>query len=165
MTITLALGYGLDDRGSRIRFPAGSGNFSLHHRVQKCSGVHTPSCPMDTRGSFPGLKRPGREADHSPPSSAEVKNAWSYTSTPLYVFMAWCLVKHRDNFIFTFITLRCNSYDRSVGIATRLWAGRSGFWGSIPGGGWEFFSSPSRQERLRGLRSLINGYLGLFPWG
>jgi hypothetical protein len=24
----------------------------------------------------------GREADHSPPCSAEVKNAWSYTSTP-----------------------------------------------------------------------------------
>jgi hypothetical protein len=49
-----------------------------------------------------GVKRPGREADHSPPSSAEVKNAWSYTSTPQYVFMAWCLVKHRDNFIFYF---------------------------------------------------------------
>jgi hypothetical protein len=29
-----------------------------------------------------GVKRPGREADHSPPSIAEVKNAWSYTSTP-----------------------------------------------------------------------------------
>jgi hypothetical protein len=29
-----------------------------------------------------GIKRPGREADHSPLSSAEVKNAWSYTSTP-----------------------------------------------------------------------------------
>jgi hypothetical protein len=29
-----------------------------------------------------GVKRPGREADHSPPSSDEVKNAWSYTSTP-----------------------------------------------------------------------------------
>jgi hypothetical protein len=29
-----------------------------------------------------GLKRPGREADHSPPSSAEVKNAWSCISTP-----------------------------------------------------------------------------------
>jgi hypothetical protein len=28
------------------------------------------------------VKWPGREADHSPPSSAEVKNAWSYTSTP-----------------------------------------------------------------------------------
>jgi hypothetical protein len=49
-----------------------------------------------------GVKRPGREADHSPPSSAEVKNAWSCISTPQYVFMAWCLVKHRDNFTFTF---------------------------------------------------------------
>jgi len=29
-----------------------------------------------------------------------------------------------------------------------LRAGRSGFWGSIPGGGWEFFSSPPRPERL-----------------
>jgi hypothetical protein len=42
-----------------------------------------------------GVKRPGREADHSPPSSAEVKNAWSCTSTPQYVFMAWCLGKHK----------------------------------------------------------------------
>jgi hypothetical protein len=29
-----------------------------------------------------GVKRPGLEADHSLPSSAEVKNDWSYTSTP-----------------------------------------------------------------------------------
>jgi hypothetical protein len=29
-----------------------------------------------------GVKRPGGKADRSPPSSAEVKNAWSYTSTP-----------------------------------------------------------------------------------
>jgi len=28
-----------------------------------------------------GIKRPGREADHSPPSSAEVTKAWSHTST------------------------------------------------------------------------------------
>jgi hypothetical protein len=28
------------------------------------------------------------------------KNAWKYTSTPPYVFIAWCLVKHRDNFTF-----------------------------------------------------------------
>jgi hypothetical protein len=40
-----------------------------------------------------GVERPGREADHSPPSSAEVKNAWNYNSTPQYTFMAWCLVK------------------------------------------------------------------------
>jgi len=29
-----------------------------------------------------GVKRPESEAGHSPPSSAEVMNAWSYTSTP-----------------------------------------------------------------------------------
>jgi hypothetical protein len=33
-----------------------------------------------------GVKLPGREADHSPPSSAEVKTTWSYTSTPPYAF-------------------------------------------------------------------------------
>jgi hypothetical protein len=45
-----------------------------------------PSCPMDTGGSFLGVKLPELETDHSPPSSAEVKNAWSYTSThPLHL--------------------------------------------------------------------------------
>jgi len=37
---------------------------------------------MGTEISFPGIKRPGREADHSLPSSADIKNVWSYTSTP-----------------------------------------------------------------------------------
>jgi hypothetical protein len=36
----------------------------------------------------PGVKRLGREADHSPPASAEVKNTWIYTSTHPYSFMA-----------------------------------------------------------------------------
>jgi hypothetical protein len=51
---------------------------------------------MDTRVSFSlslEIKRPGREADNSHPSSAEVKNAWSYAYTPQYAFTAWCLVK------------------------------------------------------------------------
>jgi hypothetical protein len=34
-------------------------------------GAHPASCTMGT-GSFPGVKRPGRGADHPPPSSAEV---------------------------------------------------------------------------------------------
>jgi len=42
------------------------------------------------------------EADHSPPSSPEVKNAWSYISNPPYVFMTWYLVKHRDKFTYIF---------------------------------------------------------------
>jgi hypothetical protein len=38
--------------------------------------------PNGYHGSLPLVKRPGREFDHSPPSSVEVKNEWSYTSTP-----------------------------------------------------------------------------------
>jgi hypothetical protein len=72
-SVGIALGYGLDDRGSKVRFPAGARNFSLHHRVQNGSGAHPPSYPMNTRALFLRLKRPGREADHSPPPSAEVK--------------------------------------------------------------------------------------------
>jgi len=30
--------------------------------------------------------RPRRDADHSTPSSAEVKNAWIYTSVPSYAY-------------------------------------------------------------------------------
>jgi hypothetical protein len=49
------------------------------------------------------VKRSGREIDHSPPPGAEVKIAWSYTSTPPYVFMVWYLVKHRDDFTFVHV--------------------------------------------------------------
>jgi hypothetical protein len=63
-------------------------DFSLLHVVQTGSEAHPASCPMSTGGSIPGVKRQGREADHSPPASAEVKKTWVYTSTPPYVFMA-----------------------------------------------------------------------------
>jgi hypothetical protein len=44
-------------------------------------------------GLFPwGVKRPGRESDHSPPTSAEVKKMWICTSTPPYAFMVYCLI-------------------------------------------------------------------------
>jgi hypothetical protein len=80
-SVGITLGYGPDDWGSRFRFLAGAGNISLHHRLQNGSGVHPASYPLGTRGSFPGGKAAGREADHSPPSSGEAKNARSYTST------------------------------------------------------------------------------------
>jgi hypothetical protein len=34
-SVSIALSYRLDDRGSRVRFPAGARNFSLQHRVQE----------------------------------------------------------------------------------------------------------------------------------
>jgi hypothetical protein len=39
------------------------------------SGVHPASCTVGTGGPFPGTEaRPGRDANHSPPSSDEVEN-------------------------------------------------------------------------------------------
>jgi hypothetical protein len=81
-------GYGLDDRMIEVRFPAGTGNFSRHH-LQTGSGTHPASYLRGNGALSLGVTQPGREADHSPPSSAEVKDAWSYTSTPQYAFMAW----------------------------------------------------------------------------
>jgi len=53
-SIGTALGYGLDDRGSKVRFPAGAENFPLHHRIQNGSGAHQASYPKGTWDSFPG---------------------------------------------------------------------------------------------------------------
>jgi hypothetical protein len=44
---------------SGLRVPAGDGDFSLHHRVQICSGAHPASYPVATRGPFPGGKASG----------------------------------------------------------------------------------------------------------
>jgi hypothetical protein len=71
-----------------VRVSTGAGNFSLHYRVQTGSGAHPASYPMDTRGSFPGVKRLGREADHSTPSSAEVKMRGARPLLPHYALMA-----------------------------------------------------------------------------
>jgi hypothetical protein len=58
-------------------------NCSLLRNVQNISRTHPASY------SFPGVKRPGREINHSPTASAEVRNKWRYTSTPPYVIMVW----------------------------------------------------------------------------
>jgi hypothetical protein len=54
-----------------------------------------------------GVKRPGREADHSPSYSAEVKEYLELYLTPQYAFVALCsVIKSRETtlpFTFTFI--------------------------------------------------------------
>jgi hypothetical protein len=69
----IALGYGLDDRGSRVRLPAGAGIFFFTTASRKILGP-TQSRIQWVPGAFSlGVKRPDCEADHSHPSSAEVK--------------------------------------------------------------------------------------------
>jgi hypothetical protein len=63
-------------------------NFSPLHIIQTDPGAHPP-------GAFsPGIKSPGHEADHSPATSAEVKNMWICTSTHPYIFMAQYLISY-----------------------------------------------------------------------
>jgi len=64
------------------RTPAEAGNLSPHYRVRTVFGAYPASCPMGTWGSITGGNAAGGDADYSPPSIAEVKNAWSYTSSP-----------------------------------------------------------------------------------
>jgi hypothetical protein len=62
--------YGLDDRAIKVRSPTGA-DFSSSPCVQTGSGDPPASYSMGTER---GKERPGRDADHSPPSSTEVKN-------------------------------------------------------------------------------------------
>jgi hypothetical protein len=66
-SVGIVTGYGLDGPGIESRWRR---DFS--DNVQDGPGAHPASYTMGT-GSFQGLKRPGRGADHPPPSAAEVR--------------------------------------------------------------------------------------------
>jgi hypothetical protein len=86
-------------RAVRVWFPVGARNF-----------FSSPPCPDWLWGPpsllsseywgvlSPELKWQGREANHSPPSSAKVKDYVELNLHSPYAFMAWCLAKHGDNF-------------------------------------------------------------------
>jgi hypothetical protein len=63
-----------------------SRNFWIHPRVEESGHLHTPAVLSHGISKGGGVRRPGCEADHSPPSSAE--DAWSCTSNLPYVFMS-----------------------------------------------------------------------------
>jgi hypothetical protein len=59
-SVSIVSDYGLDDRAIGVRFPAEAKDFSSSLCVQTGSGAHPASCPMGTRGPFPGGKvQPG----------------------------------------------------------------------------------------------------------
>jgi hypothetical protein len=75
----IALGYGLDDWGFEYRQGLGILFTTVSRPIM---GPTQPPIQWKTGTLSLGEKRPGRETDHSPLPSAEVKNAWSYIPTP-----------------------------------------------------------------------------------
>jgi len=92
--IITSLRFRSGSRGNSVdvatRLLAGRSGFDFRQRLEFFSSPPRPDLlwgptsliPNEYQDPFSGLKRPGSEVDHSPPSSVEVKNAWSCTSTP-----------------------------------------------------------------------------------
>jgi hypothetical protein len=71
--------------------------YFLCHHVQTGCGAHPTSYSKANEAPSPGIKLLRHEAHQSPSFSAKTKKVWSYTSTHLYVFMVWCLIKQATN--------------------------------------------------------------------
>jgi hypothetical protein len=69
----------VDDRDS---IPDRRWDFSPCHRARPALGPTHPPIQWVQQVLSPEVKWPGRETNNSPPSSAEVKNTWSYTPVP-----------------------------------------------------------------------------------
>jgi hypothetical protein len=67
-------------KGSQFESQSGQ-ELAVIHVVQTSSVAHPPGAASSW------VKLPGREADHSPTTAAEVKKTWIYTSSPPYIFM------------------------------------------------------------------------------
>jgi hypothetical protein len=82
----VALSYRMYDQGFESQ--EGLGIFPLTTASRLALGPTQPPIQWIPGVLSPGIKQlvPGHEADHSPPSSAKVKNVWCYTSTPPVCF-------------------------------------------------------------------------------
>jgi hypothetical protein len=74
----------MDGKGVGVPVPA-EARYSPVHVVQTGSGTHPASYLMGTWGSLSWDKEAGREADHTSPASAEVKNMYIYTLTFIHL--------------------------------------------------------------------------------
>jgi hypothetical protein len=69
-SVGIVTGYGLDYRGSGVRFPAKGRNFFFSTASIPALDLTHPPIQWVQGALSPGVKRPGRESDPSPPSSA-----------------------------------------------------------------------------------------------
>jgi hypothetical protein len=80
--VGIATDYGLEDRGVGVRVPVGS-RILFSTSSRRVLGPTQPPFQWVQEALSLGVKRSGREAGNSPPTSAEVKKKWIYTSNPI----------------------------------------------------------------------------------
>jgi hypothetical protein len=85
-SVGIATGYGLDVR-EVVPVPVGSRIFTSVS-ARQALGPTQLSIQWVSGARSPRLMRPGLEADHSFPTSAEVKKTWIYT--PIPHTSSWC---------------------------------------------------------------------------
>jgi hypothetical protein len=99
----MALGYGLNDL--QFKFRQGMRIFLFATASRPAMGPTQPAIQWIPGDFSLGVKRPGSEADHSPPSSAKIKECVElYLHSPNMTSwrVAHLKTKARDNFTFTF---------------------------------------------------------------
>jgi hypothetical protein len=100
-SVGIATGYGLDGRGSN---PGKAKIYLFSTASRPALGLTQTPIQWVLGAISPGVMWRGHEADHSPPSTAEVKNGGAI---PSLLHMSLChsayLIKYRDNFTFTLL--------------------------------------------------------------
>jgi hypothetical protein len=79
---------------TEVRFPAGQDS-SVCHSVQTSSGTQPASYRVRSEVLSSGVEPWGHEPTTHLHLVPEVNNAWRCASTPPYICMGWCLVKHQ----------------------------------------------------------------------
>jgi hypothetical protein len=125
--VGMALGYGLEDRGSRFRFSAGAGNC-----IQNGCEAHPASYPTGTRGSFSGRKAAWAWS-WTPPSSAEVKVCVEiYLNSPICLH-AVVLSSAQGQLYFSLLYITASKQDTCIS-GYSDWASRNTTFGEIHSG-------------------------------
>jgi hypothetical protein len=160
-SVGIALGYGLDDRGSKVRFPTGLGISLFTTTFRTALGPTQPLIQWVPGALSLGIKRPGREAYHSPNLVPRSKNEWSYTSTPQYAFMAWCSAKAQGHIYYYYYYYYYYYLGRGVKLTTHLLlVPRSRMSGALP----PFPDTPLwRGTQLKDRNFALTFNLGLHP--
>jgi len=128
-SVSIVTGCGLENRGLLL---SGAGIFVFFVTMSSpAQGATQIPIHWEPRDLFPGVKPWERETDHSPPSSVEFKNPWSFTPRALVnTIMNFRVPLKTGNFLISWVTtsfskmtlIHWGSYDIQLSSAS-LWRG------------------------------------------